>query len=59
MHIQVPGPNATNLHWDVRQDSTESPSSGGRPAESELGTVNDSLPRQAALDINIPLPGNL
>lgn len=52
MHIEVPGPNATNLHWDARPDSTESPSSGGRPAESELGPVNDSLPRQAGLDIN-------
>lgn len=59
MHIEVPGPNATNLHWDVRPDSTETPCSGGRPAESELGAGNDRLPRQAGLNINILLPGNL
>jgi hypothetical protein len=28
-------------------------------AECRLGTVNDNLPRQAGLNINIPLPDNL
>lgn len=30
MHIEMPSPNPINLQWDVRPDSTESPSSGGR-----------------------------
>lgn len=55
MHIQVLAPNPTRLlRACVKPDSSLPPAQG--PAECRLGTVNDNLPRQAGLNINIPLP---
>lgn len=55
MHIEVPGPNATNLHWDVSPDSTESPSSGGRLGASlgQLMTVFQDKPDLTSISLSL------